>query len=371
MKYQYFQWSNNDCGLACLKTMIKYYKGEDLKMIPQKENYSFLDLKLIAEDNDFPLIGVEYDTSKLDELKPSIVLLEYNSYKHYVFFLGKKGKHVEIFDPQFGNRRIKLDDFLNYFKGYALITNIEKNKQKREKISKFYLLEIVLQSILLLPFFILFFFFSKAQIFPYLLIILVLIFLLLDRVITMIRMNRYDKTIERYIRYNEEIDEDMIKKLYLYKGAKFSYIKTLFMSIGLRILYFITCLEAPCGLFFIPLYLLYFVYDLLFYYRKKEANISLEILEKEQIEKENKYQMINKYSKIYIYKNEFIRYLFYIGVVIYITLGYFLFNFDLNILIPLSLFFVFFTFKDDQKELNRLSKNIRIGEDIIACLENK
>lgn len=371
MKKYVYQCFSTDCGLACLKTMMNYYLDKEISYLGEEKEYSFLELQDIAHQNGLLLEGVQFENGDLNELKPCILLFEYEKMNHYVFFIKKKGKYMEIFDPQFGIRKLKMNDFLSYFTGYALITHQEKKKEKHHKMNFFYLKDILLECFILLPFFLLYFFFSKEQVFPYLILLSAVFLLFIDHIITLIRMQRFDKKLEVFIKEHPTLDEKIIQKLYVYKGAKFSYIKTMFIAFALQILFFMSCLETQIGLIFIPLYLLYFIYQSMFYYKRKEARIHLDYLERERKDSYEKYLTLNQYTKKYVVRHEIESYIIYILVALLNTIYYFILHVDLNILLPLSLFFIYLVSRNDIETFESLSRKVSIGEDLLLSLKKE
>ena len=135
-----------DCGVACLLTIIKYYKGylpkEYLRSITNTTNNGVTALALIEAGRKlgFDAQGVEGDLLELHNSNlPCIahVILE-NKYKHFVviFEINRKKDYVVVGDPSRGIIKIRLNDFniisthkyllFKYVKELPVITNTDK-----------------------------------------------------------------------------------------------------------------------------------------------------------------------------------------------------------------------------------------------------
>jgi ATP-binding cassette, subfamily C, bacterial len=120
MKYKYvLQYSEEDCGAACLATITKHYgKNFTLNRIREASGTgqlgtTFLGLKRGAEALGFNARGVRVGPTILDKLSqmPMPAILFWMGY-HYVVLYGKKGKKYAIADPAAGIRYLSQTELL-------------------------------------------------------------------------------------------------------------------------------------------------------------------------------------------------------------------------------------------------------------------
>lgn len=136
MEYICLQENEFDCGYACLKMCLSYaYKDRkylNLERNYTKNAYSFTDLKKIASKFSMELEGVEVTTKEEIFKHPnSIVQLNDNNISHFVLFVRKYKNYVIVNDPNFGQIKMEINEFLLLFTGYSLIIKkCVKNKIK-------------------------------------------------------------------------------------------------------------------------------------------------------------------------------------------------------------------------------------------------
>ncbi|MEN5018491.1 cysteine peptidase family C39 domain-containing protein [Erwinia sp. Eh17-17] len=93
-------------------------EGEKIKL-----GFSLLDLKNEAQRLGFRAKGVKFtDISDLTVNTPLLILLESESYSHFVVLTGMKEDYAEISDPERGHWHMPLYLLKSQWKGYALVT---------------------------------------------------------------------------------------------------------------------------------------------------------------------------------------------------------------------------------------------------------
>lgn len=129
MKYNgVYQRNAKDCGVACLLSIIKYYKGdntfENVRHLTKCSNNGITALNLINASNHlgFDSRGLKCNYEDLVKLtKPLIchVILE-NGYNHYIVLHKVTEKFVIIFDPYFGVKKYNKIEFLKIWNGIVI-----------------------------------------------------------------------------------------------------------------------------------------------------------------------------------------------------------------------------------------------------------
>lgn len=121
------------CGAATLATLLAYQHNDP---VPEKQialammrntsaervksrlGFSLLDLKRYAEARGYEATG--YAKLTIEDVvgfAPAIVPVDFNGYSHFVVFRGKRGDRVLLADPAYGNRSMRLEVFLEGWKG--------------------------------------------------------------------------------------------------------------------------------------------------------------------------------------------------------------------------------------------------------------
>lgn len=134
------------CGAASLATILRYFYGErigegeivnwllkngDLERISQK-GFSLLDLKVYVESLGYKADGYKLKAEQLERIRiPTIVLLNYRGYRHFVVLKGVKDGYAYIADPALGNRRLSMNRFLNEWNWNGIIFVVYKKGGNR------------------------------------------------------------------------------------------------------------------------------------------------------------------------------------------------------------------------------------------------
>lgn len=126
-----------DCGVSCMLSIIKYYKGniniEYLKEMTNttRHGVTFLGMKKAFIELGFSSTGVDVeDIYLLENLTPSISQIKVNNkFYHFVviYKINKNKNKITIMDPAYGIKVLKLDEFLKMWTNKVLI--IKKQKE--------------------------------------------------------------------------------------------------------------------------------------------------------------------------------------------------------------------------------------------------
>jgi uncharacterized protein len=115
------------CGAAALATVLTYgfedpvserlvaggmLRHTAAERVNRRGGFSFLDLKRFAESRGYVARGYRgLGTGDLARLRNAIVPIRTKGYDHFVVVRGVRGDRVDIADPAFGNRTMKLSSF--------------------------------------------------------------------------------------------------------------------------------------------------------------------------------------------------------------------------------------------------------------------
>lgn len=122
MKYKgVYQRNANDCGVACLLSIIRYYKGnntfENIRYLTKCDNNGITALNLVTASKKigFDSRGLKCGYEDLFHLtKPLIChFILKNGYNHYVVLYKVNEKDVTIFDPYSGMKKYTKLEFLD------------------------------------------------------------------------------------------------------------------------------------------------------------------------------------------------------------------------------------------------------------------
>lgn len=143
-----YQRNLRDCGVACLLSIIKHYKGdntfENIRYLTKCNNNGITALNLIEASNKlgFKARGLRCQYEELyNVLKPSIchIVLE-NGYNHYVVLYKYTSKYVVIFDPYYGIKKYDKEYFTKIWDNIIIeLKPIRKLDVIKEKNYKIYL----------------------------------------------------------------------------------------------------------------------------------------------------------------------------------------------------------------------------------------
>lgn len=115
------------CGAAAIATVLRYYYGQPVSELDailgmfkhgdqqdiRKRGFSLFDMKRFANSIQYQADG--FKIPKVDILKtlqiPVIVLIDTQSYKHFVVLRRVDDKYAYISDPSWGNRKVPLKEF--------------------------------------------------------------------------------------------------------------------------------------------------------------------------------------------------------------------------------------------------------------------
>ena len=148
--YEVLQEENCDCGICCLSSIIKYYKGDipletlRINTNTSSEGCNAYDLVNYAKKIGFNVISKKIKYIK-NERFPLIAHLKLdNNLFHFVVVYEFKNNYVLVMDPSIGLKKIKLNKFNELFTGVVLhfepistIVKYKKNKFISKKIIEF------------------------------------------------------------------------------------------------------------------------------------------------------------------------------------------------------------------------------------------
>jgi predicted double-glycine peptidase len=116
------------CGAAALATILVYQHGDAVAeetiaksmlqhtavdTVRARLGFSLLDLKRYAERRGYAADGyAEVTLADLRQMGPAIVRVHINVYDHFVVFRGLQDDRVLLADPAFGNRTMRIDEFV-------------------------------------------------------------------------------------------------------------------------------------------------------------------------------------------------------------------------------------------------------------------
>lgn len=145
------QWDLS-CGAAALATLLKYQHGEpvtekevalalmkreeyikDPQIIQSREGFSLLDLKRHVDARGYQ--GSGYGKLQLKDLvakAPLIVPIHTHGYNHFVVFRGLYGDRALLADPAWGNRTMRVDEFMEHWIEYPSLGRIGFTVQRRD-----------------------------------------------------------------------------------------------------------------------------------------------------------------------------------------------------------------------------------------------
>lgn len=126
------QTSNNDCGLACLTMILKYY-GVDENLNDIKKKFKYSDEKVSVYDlvklsNEKGILATGYKNVSLTSIKvPCIAHLVYDEKQHFVVIIKILKNKILVADPA---RRIMYIDKNSFLKKYTGVAILFEEKEK-------------------------------------------------------------------------------------------------------------------------------------------------------------------------------------------------------------------------------------------------
>lgn len=122
-----YQRNTNDCGVACLLSIIKYYRGnntfENVRKLTRCGSNGITALNLVEASKKlgFKSRGLKCNYEDLNNLKKPLIChtILQNGYNHYIV-LYKVNKNVVVFDPYLGIKKYTKEDFLKIWTGIVI-----------------------------------------------------------------------------------------------------------------------------------------------------------------------------------------------------------------------------------------------------------
>ena len=120
------QHTDFSCGAAALATILKYAYNQDLTEehvidglmqvsdpeVVRQKGFSLLDIKNYTQSIGMRGRGYKVQPATLEKIRiPTIVLLNFKGYKHFVVLRKTTAEKAYIADPALGNRVMKRDEF--------------------------------------------------------------------------------------------------------------------------------------------------------------------------------------------------------------------------------------------------------------------
>jgi predicted double-glycine peptidase len=140
------------CGAATLATLLKYQHGEKVsekeiaialmkraeyiknpQLVQLRQGFSLLDLKRHVDERGF--LGNGFGKLEMKDLvakAPLIVPITTKGYNHFVVFRGMQNGRVLLADPAWGNRTMRVDEFLSHWIEYPTLGRIGFAVQRRD-----------------------------------------------------------------------------------------------------------------------------------------------------------------------------------------------------------------------------------------------
>lgn len=114
-----YQQSSKDCGVACLLTIIKYYKGnntfENVRYLTKCNNNGTSALNIVnaSKKLGFDCKGIKCNYEYLEKIvMPCICHIKlFNGYNHFIVLNKVNKKYVKVFDPEKGNKKLLKEEF--------------------------------------------------------------------------------------------------------------------------------------------------------------------------------------------------------------------------------------------------------------------
>ena len=149
-----YQRNAKDCGVACLLSVIKYYKGcntfENLRFLTKCSDNGITALNLIEAGKKlgFDSKGIKCSYEDLYNLqKPMICHFRLkNGYNHYVVLYEIGRKYLTIFDPYYGMKKYKKDEFLEKWTNIVITLKPIRKLDLIKENNTYYIKDIILKN---------------------------------------------------------------------------------------------------------------------------------------------------------------------------------------------------------------------------------
>ena len=146
-----YQRNTKDCGVACLLSIIKYYKGcntfENIRYLTKCNDNGITALNLIEASKKlgFSSKGLKCNYEDLYDLQKPLIchLLLKNGYNHYVVLYKISKKEVLIFDPYYGLKKYKKEEFLSVWTNIVIELKQVRKLDFIKENNTYYLKEII------------------------------------------------------------------------------------------------------------------------------------------------------------------------------------------------------------------------------------
>jgi len=123
-----YQHNTSDCGIACLLSIIRYYKGnntfENIRYLTRCDSRGISALNLLNASIKLGFKGraIKIDISDLNKIvMPAIAHVTLNNgYKHFIVITKVDKNNIHVFDPATGKKKYKKEEFIIIWKGVAI-----------------------------------------------------------------------------------------------------------------------------------------------------------------------------------------------------------------------------------------------------------
>jgi predicted double-glycine peptidase len=145
------QWDLS-CGAAALTTLLNYQHGDQVtekevanalmrreeyvknpQLLQSREGFSLADLKRHVDTRGYQ--GIGYGKLQLKDLvakAPVIVSIKTYGYNHFVIFRGMRGNRVLLADSGWGNRTMRIEEFMESWIDYPRLGRVGFVIQRRD-----------------------------------------------------------------------------------------------------------------------------------------------------------------------------------------------------------------------------------------------
>ena len=146
-----YQRNTKDCGVACLLSIIKHYKGsntfENIRYLTKCNDNGITALNLIEASKKlgFEAKGLKCNYKDLYKLQKPLIchLLLKNGYNHYVVLHKMSEKYVVIFDPYYGLKKYTKSEFLSVWTNVVIELKPNRKLDFIKEDNTYYLKKII------------------------------------------------------------------------------------------------------------------------------------------------------------------------------------------------------------------------------------